>query len=333
MEHSYSTRSKSPIKSTRGKKRSFTKTYKSTSSQSGSNSGNILDSTKYRNLVWKWSCSCKGKKWDNGEVNRSWVCDELSCNNCECEICLRNLGYDDEYIESIHTNRRNFFCIKHRIKRSIDTNTNNKMNYYVTVGLNSNIKVSDFKRKKMNLVICLDKSGSMTDTFNFSDHINTKMKIAKESLINLLKHLNNEDQFGMIVFDEKAQCIQPLSLWKDINYNKLKENILNINASGGTNFENGYCDAIKLYEKYLKGEYCSDEYENRIIFLTDACPNAGNINPYSLLSMVKTNANNKQRIYTTFIGVGLDFNANLIEIVSRTRGCNYYTVKSSDDFM
>eukprot|EP01084_Bolivina_argentea_P121938 216104_1 len=125
MEHSYSTRSKSPIKSTRGKKRSFTKTYKSTSSQSGSNSGNILDSTKYRNLVWKWSCSCKGKKWDNGEVNRSWVCDELSCNNCECEICLRNLGYDDEYIESIHTNRRNFFCIKHRIKRSIDTNTNN----------------------------------------------------------------------------------------------------------------------------------------------------------------------------------------------------------------
>ena len=34
--------------------------------------------------------------------------------------------------------------------------------YYLSVGLNSNIKESDFARKKLNLVVVLDISGSMS---------------------------------------------------------------------------------------------------------------------------------------------------------------------------
>ena len=38
--------------------------------------------------------------------------------------------------------------------------------YYMTVGLNSNIKESDFQRKKLNTVIVMDISGSMSSGFN-----------------------------------------------------------------------------------------------------------------------------------------------------------------------
>merc|ERR1719203_1228258 len=38
--------------------------------------------------------------------------------------------------------------------------------YWITCGLNSNIKESDFQRNTLNLVIVLDISGSMSSTFS-----------------------------------------------------------------------------------------------------------------------------------------------------------------------
>ena len=35
----------------------------------------------------------------------------------------------------------------------------------------------------------------------------------------------------------------------------------------------------------------------------------------------------------TFIGIGLDFNTELIEAISKVKGSNYYAVHSADDFM
>ncbi len=38
--------------------------------------------------------------------------------------------------------------------------------YYMTVGLNSNLNEETFKRSPMNLLVCIDKSGSMGSSFN-----------------------------------------------------------------------------------------------------------------------------------------------------------------------
>merc|ERR1711933_452084 len=74
-----------------------------------------------------------------------------------------------------------------------------------------------------------------------------------------------------------------------------------------------------------------EDYENRIIFLTDACPNVGRTDANSLLGMVQNSAMQK-KLYTTFVGVGLDFNAALISEITKVRGANYFAVHSSDDF-
>ncbi|MBQ9657969.1 MAG: VWA domain-containing protein [Clostridia bacterium] len=213
-----------------------------------------------------------------------------------------------------------------------------KSEYYITVGLNSNIKESDFKRKKLNLVVVLDISGSMGATFDSyyydssnqknEDSKKTKMQIANESVNILIDQLKDDDRFGMVLFDDKAYLGKQLSLIENTDVEAIKNHILEIQDAGGTNFESGYTKATELFREYKNID--SSEYENRIIVITDAMPNTGNTSDKGLLSYVKKNATDG--IYTTFIGVGVDFNTKLIETISDVKGANYYSVHSSNEF-
>lgn len=210
--------------------------------------------------------------------------------------------------------------------------------YYLSVGLNSNIKESDFKRKKLNLTILLDISGSMSSSFDkyYYDNLGettlednkSKMQIANEAVNILIDRLEPEDRFGMVLFDDRAYLAKPMNLVSKTDMEAIKGHILEIIAQGGTNFSSGYKKATELYNSFKTLN--SDEYENRIIVLTDAMPNYGTTTDEGLLSMVEENANNG--IYTTFIGVGVDFNTELVNLIGSVRGANYYSVHNSEEF-
>jgi Ca-activated chloride channel family protein len=104
-------------------------------------------------------------------------------------------------------------------------------------------------------------------------------------------------------------------LFRDISY---------LEAGGATNLDAG----MDLATSQFKGlrEMSSYEYENRVMILTDAEPNTGDISSYGLMYNVKRNADS--RIYTTFIGVGVDFNSGLIDQITKVKGANYYSVHS-----
>jgi len=210
--------------------------------------------------------------------------------------------------------------------------------YYLQVGLNSGI--TEFQRKKLNLVIVLDISGSMGSSFssyyydtlgleeNPEDQDKSKMEIANEAVVGLIKHLNDDDYFGVVVFDDEAYIGKYLSRVGDTNMEAIKQHILELQDQGGTNMEAGYKTGTELFDRFQNAD--PKEYENRIIFLTDAMPNLGDLSEEGLLGMTKTNANNG--IYTTFIGIGVDFNTELIETMTKIRGANYYSVHSAKEF-
>lgn len=219
--------------------------------------------------------------------------------------------------------------------------------YYLQVGLNSGLKESDFERKKLNLVVVLDISGSMDSAFDsyyydgpeeigfFDEPIEededagkSKMEIANKAVVSLLDHLNEEDRFGMVVFDDQAYLAKSMLSVGETDMDALKENILDLESEGGTNMEAGMRKGTDLFDEYLKVD--QEEYENRIIFITDAMPNTGRTDEDSLLGMTEENAENK--ISTTFIGVGVDFNTELVESISKVRGANYYSVHSAREF-
>ncbi len=219
---------------------------------------------------------------------------------------------------------------------------------YLSVGLNSGI--TDFRRRKLNLVLVLDRSGSMRTSFdqyyydrfgnrmeikaNISDR--AKMEIASQTVVNLLDHLKDDDRFGLIIFSDNASVVEPLTPMKDKNADKLRERILEIREYGGTNMEVGMRKGTELLWSLrgtmLEGnrKYDPEEYADRIIFLTDAMPNTGETREEEMLKIFRENA--AHGIYITFIGIGVDFNTELVESMTKIQGANYYSIHSAEEF-
>lgn len=210
--------------------------------------------------------------------------------------------------------------------------------YYLSVGLNSGIKESDFARKPLNLVVVLDISGSMSsslDTYHYDSGIwdifdgeqeeQSKMDVAKQATIDLFGHLNDNDRLGVVLFDDTAVIAKPLRLVGETDMDSTVEHVREIEPQGGTDMSAGIDLGTSLFEDVAK-----DGYENRIIFLTDAMPNRGDLTEEGMRGTMEENAANG--LYTTFIGIGVDFQTELVEAITKTQGANYYAVHTSQDF-
>eukprot|EP01084_Bolivina_argentea_P265479 450014_1 len=179
------------------------------------------------------------------------------------------------------------------IEFNVDDNEIIKREIFMSIGLNSNISEDDFARKKLNIVILLDISGSMNKPFddNTSEYM-TKMQVACKSLIALLTHLQFNDRIGLILFNKNIQHRFYLTQFNKLSFGIIR-NILRITANGGTDFEKGFNACIEQYKRLFnnlkqenninssnnndeKDEIEPDyEYDNRIIVLTDMCPTKG----------------------------------------------------------
>ncbi|MCK4442341.1 MAG: VWA domain-containing protein, partial [Sulfurovaceae bacterium] len=233
---------------------------------------------------------------------------------------------------------KSLFCPSYSSAKRLNIFSNEE-EYFLSVGLNSGIDAKDFKRKKLNLVVVLDISGSMGSSFdsyyydkngkkieNKEKIKKKKINIATESIVAMLSHLKDDDRVGIVLFDNRAYTAKPLRLVGSTNKKAIKDHILALKEQGGTNWSTGYKESLKLFDTVD----FSKDYENRIVFLTDAMPNSGELRKDKLFGMAKRAS--KKGIHTTFIGIGVDFNNDLVEYVSKTKGANYFSVHSSSEF-
>jgi Ca-activated chloride channel family protein len=212
---------------------------------------------------------------------------------------------------------------------------NDKKEYFLAIGLDSNIKKTTFKRKKLNLVVVLDISGSMGGFFDsyyydkkikIKNNKKTKMQIANQSISYMTKHLKDMDSFGVVLFDDRAYLAKPLRKVALTDMEAIREHILKLKPRGGTNWSAGYKKGLELFKSIEK----DPEVENRIIFITDAMPNRGELAKDRLFGMIKDAS--KDGVYTTVIGVGVDFNNDLVEYITKIRGANYLSIHSEEEF-
>jgi hypothetical protein len=178
-------------------------------------------------------------------------------------------------------------------------------------------------RPKLNLVIALDVSGSMSSPFQ-GENNKSKLDVAKESIITLLCQLQQDDSLGLMIFDDKTHLIHPMTRWGDIDRPALERSINNLRIGGGTYI----APAVKMATNMFKDAKESSSLSNRIIFLTDmeVCTDDGT----EFENFVVKNSANS--IYATIVGVGLDLSGAVIERVSKTNGCNYCNVRTSQNF-
>ncbi|MEW6381725.1 MAG: VWA domain-containing protein [bacterium] len=258
------------------------------------------------------------------------------------DVTYEGLFYDYYFDTGQQGECQKLFCPSYSMAVSRDI-FSEKEDYYLSVGLNSGIEAGDFQRKKLNLVIVLDISGSMGSSFDsyYYDRFGvwheikesesvgkSKIRVATESIAALIDHLKDDDRFGMVCFDDRAYLSKPLRLVGETDMQAIKDHVMELTSRGGTNMSAGMKKGTELFNEYLDIDH--SQYENRIIFLTDAMPNTEDTSETGLLGMAKKNANNK--VYSTFIGIGVDFNTELVEYITKVRGANYYSVHSSAQF-
>ncbi|PSP74892.1 hypothetical protein BRC81_17095 [Halobacteriales archaeon QS_1_68_20] len=211
---------------------------------------------------------------------------------------------------------------------------------YFTVGLDSGLSQSEFERPPLNLVVVLDVSGSMSASFDdyYYDRFGNKqraeggtdrpkMEVAKEALVDLTEQLRPDDRLGVVLFESEAHLAKPLRLVEETDMDAIREHIReDVKPTGGTNISAGLSQSEELMAEYAD----PDEYENRSILLTDAQINRGETGADELRDGLAENA--EQGHHTTVVGIGVDFNADLIDQITSVRGANYYSVYSEDQF-
>lgn len=214
-----------------------------------------------------------------------------------------------------------------------------KNDYWLSVGLNSGMTAADFRRKDLDLVIVLDISGSMSSSFNsyYYDRSSaqrgevndqeSKIAAASASVSALIDHLKGNDRLGVVLFNDRSFLAKPLRAVAETDTEAIKRHVGEIQADGGTDMEAGMREADTLFSS---DDGAAGERQKRIIFLTDAMPNTGDTSDAGLLGMVRRNAD--RGVYTTFIGIGVDFQSELVEALTKTEGANYYAVRSPQEF-
>jgi len=168
------------------------------------------------------------------------------------------------------------------------------------------------KRTPLNLAVVLDRSGSMTGA---------KIEKAKQAAMQLVDRLRPDDVFSFVIFSDEAQVIVPAERVEDKD--ALKEKIEGIEAEGSTALYAG----VKMGAEQVE-EYLSNKRINRIILLSDGIANVGPSSPREIRHLGSQLA--ERGMSVTTIGVGEDYNEDVMASLAEASDANYYYVKDTE---
>jgi Ca-activated chloride channel homolog len=169
------------------------------------------------------------------------------------------------------------------------------------------------ERTPVNLSIVLDRSGSMQGD---------KIEYARLAAIEALRRLRPGDVFSFVTYDSEVETLIPAQRVTDIESAEAK--IRAIRPRGMTALYGGVNQGAAELRKNLEGHFI-----HRILLLSDGIANVGPSSPADLERLGRALA--REDIGVTTIGVGLDYNEDLMTRLARASDGNTYFVESSKD--
>ncbi|MCZ8341580.1 MAG: VWA domain-containing protein [Leptospira sp.] len=174
------------------------------------------------------------------------------------------------------------------------------------------------ERKPLVIGLAIDKSWSMKGE---------KMDSVIEASSALINWLTRHDAVTIIAYSADVQLIQPITqLTEKIS---VTDKIQNIQVATSTNLSGGWLSTLKA----VANAKIPNAYK-RVILLTDGNPTLGIKDKESLVQIAKDHS--AAGISTTTIGVGNDFNEEMLVEIAKAGGGNYYYIdnpeKASDIF-
>lgn len=169
------------------------------------------------------------------------------------------------------------------------------------------------KRPKLNLSLVLDRSGSMEGE---------KMVRAREATAYCIDQLLPADRLSVVIFDNVVEVLIPSQLAE--NKAQLKGLLQEVYARNST----------ALHEAWVRGgmqvsEHLTGGAVNRVVLITDGLANEGLTNVDQIVSQVRGLAD--RNVSTSSIGIGDDFNEDLLISMANAGGGNSWHVKEASD--
>lgn len=169
------------------------------------------------------------------------------------------------------------------------------------------------RRPNVNLALVLDQSGSMNGI---------KMEQAKAAAVEALTRLGRQDVFSVVVYDTNVHTIVPA---QNAGYvDRIVRIIENIQAGGNTALFGGVSQGAAEIRKHLENDLI-----HRIVLLSDGLANVGPRMPEDLGRLGA--ALLKENISVTTVGVGTDYNEDLMARLAQNSDGNTYFVESGVD--
>jgi Ca-activated chloride channel family protein len=170
----------------------------------------------------------------------------------------------------------------------------------------------DAARRPLNLSVVLDRSSSM---------IGDKLTYVKEAAQFLVQRLASEDRISLVTYsdDVKVNLAPTPAVHKD----SIRHAIQAIRAMGTTNLSGGWLQGCTLV-----AENEQDDAINRVLLLTDGLANRGVTDASRLAAMAAQKRT--EGITTTTMGVGLNFNEDLLVQMAAAGGGAFYFIDSPE---
>jgi Ca-activated chloride channel family protein len=168
-------------------------------------------------------------------------------------------------------------------------------------------------RPPVNLTLVLDRSGSMSGS---------KIDNAREAAIAAVRRLGGKDIFSLVIYDNEVETLVPAQSAGYVEW--IEARIRAIQPRGNTALFSGVSQGAAEIRKHLGGPYV-----HRILLLSDGLANVGPSSPADLARLGAALV--KEGISVTTIGVGTDFNEDLMTQLARNSDGNHYFVESSGD--
>jgi Ca-activated chloride channel family protein len=168
------------------------------------------------------------------------------------------------------------------------------------------------KRRPINLSVVLDRSGSMGDE--------KKIDYAKKALNRLVDQLDAEDILSIVIYDDVIEVLRQAQAVGSNTY-AIKRLVERVYPRGSTNLGGGMVEGLRQVGRNLRREYV-----NRVILLSDGLANQGITDPRELNRIARQYRS--KSISLTTMGVGLEYNENLMVGLAESGGGNYYFIES-----
>ena len=183
---------------------------------------------------------------------------------------------------------------------------------HLLIDLEAVQKEAGGNRLPLNLGFVIDRSGSMGGE---------KLDYTKQAVQYAINHFTPRDIASLTVYDNEVQVLYPAKAveFKD----EFKGVVSRIFPGGMTNLSGGLIKGYREVAKNIKPEQV-----NRVLLLTDGLANEGITDPDKLCA--KTAGMKKAGVTVTTLGVGDDFDEDLLTRMAEQSGGNYYFIDSTD---